>query len=737
MKTRTYIQKNAIQHSDSAPINSQFQPRPFAIQSPQQVSPEPQETLNLQTQLERAKRFGYNFANISVSPASTTPLPIQKKLAIGESRDKYEQEADDVAAPVVNQINANIIQRVLLDPALEGQVSKNVSVYSENAVQYNSSKDAEAEIIGKLNTGYPCLVFETENPKWVKVVFKSKEKNKDSGQQQEEANVSAQLKGGQTIQDAFVRKSDIGSLKVDGTAVVGHGKPKDDPLFHTDENGQKSVRPEDVNQGGIGDCMLMAALVKLAMHEPNMILDMIEERDETVVVRFFRFKQGTKQKNEEKVEVRKTVLKKANTAILPTLNMRANKLKQTKRLGAFGTVLWPAMLEKAFAKFAGSYQAIAPGSLDPYECITGREIKREELFESVNVQQFSTLKTKIPKLSDPEYAKDLDKWQNFLDSKLSDLQDKYKIYDIQYNDMKWLLKKAGVSQAFADLIMKYYEKHFDGAVGSGDYSESTLAGFNKIKEILDRGEFVETGTRNWKGEKKGRGHSGGEDVDTVPGLASPHAYAVVGAETRKNKEGKDIHYIKVRNPWGTTGLDYDEHWKRKKITNPEFDLELSDARRFFGEATRNNFQWRYTEIQLDDLFANAEKQLERDEKLDEKMVNTLQFHSNKLAEQLSEQQKVKNKAFQKLLDLRNEFEEIKNELQELEAEENELSNKSKETVNIDNEYNKYYKKYKLASQKKERSEESIGKLEKYISGLTQEIEKIEAAIATIKSYLEN
>ncbi|HEY9611221.1 DUF4157 domain-containing protein [Allocoleopsis sp.] len=89
--------------------------------------------------MERAQRFGHNFANIRVTPPGEhddappiqamspvetpeVPLgrqrslfnsrqqvsasPIQRQLTIGQPRDEYEQEADRVASQVIEQINA-------------------------------------------------------------------------------------------------------------------------------------------------------------------------------------------------------------------------------------------------------------------------------------------------------------------------------------------------------------------------------------------------------------------------------------------------------------------------------------------------------------------------------------------------------------------------------------------------------------------------------------------------------
>jgi hypothetical protein len=127
--------------------------RPFEAQKPElneqdgSITSEEQEQLggvktgmeDFRTQhMERAQRFGHNFANIRVTPPGEedaspiqamwqqrtpgVPLggqrslfdspqpslasPIQRQLTIGQPGDKYEQEADRVASQVVEQINA-------------------------------------------------------------------------------------------------------------------------------------------------------------------------------------------------------------------------------------------------------------------------------------------------------------------------------------------------------------------------------------------------------------------------------------------------------------------------------------------------------------------------------------------------------------------------------------------------------------------------------------------------------
>ena len=158
MNKQSHIHKKA-DSSASNPVRSQLQSRPFIAQAKAQpqkaltqtqtenqefqqqkfeatklklqakygtITPEGQERLtvlqakmsgSLHSRLQQASSNGSNFANIPISrPDAPSQLAVQTKLTIGEPGDKYEQEADRVAAQVVNQINAPV----------SGQVGQNV-----------------------------------------------------------------------------------------------------------------------------------------------------------------------------------------------------------------------------------------------------------------------------------------------------------------------------------------------------------------------------------------------------------------------------------------------------------------------------------------------------------------------------------------------------------------------------------------------------------------------------------
>ena len=96
MAKQQKVQKRALS-SNATSISAEFlQTRPFAATS-NSIKASP----NIQKQSQKTSKIGHSFGQI----------PIQPKLKIGEPGDKYEQEADNVAAQVVQKINSPTTQR--------------------------------------------------------------------------------------------------------------------------------------------------------------------------------------------------------------------------------------------------------------------------------------------------------------------------------------------------------------------------------------------------------------------------------------------------------------------------------------------------------------------------------------------------------------------------------------------------------------------------------------------------
>jgi hypothetical protein len=87
-------------------VSPQFQSRPFGLGAQSEtVTPQQQETPDLQTQLERAKRFGPDFSRVRVRGEGPPPT-IQSKLFFGEQEetvtDAMEKPVRSMPAPRVN-----------------------------------------------------------------------------------------------------------------------------------------------------------------------------------------------------------------------------------------------------------------------------------------------------------------------------------------------------------------------------------------------------------------------------------------------------------------------------------------------------------------------------------------------------------------------------------------------------------------------------------------------------------
>jgi hypothetical protein len=101
--------------------------------------------------------------------------------------------------------------------------------------------------------------------------------------------------------------------------------------------------------------------------------------------------------------------------------------------------------------------------------------------------------------------------------------------------------------------------------------------YDTIAQKLAEGGQVTASTPDFG--KKGGGISGGEDTESVPGLVGSHVYAVI-AVPPMDKDGR--RFLRLRNPWGSTGLGYDDNFKKHKVlSDGTFDIELSDFARYF------------------------------------------------------------------------------------------------------------------------------------------------------------
>jgi len=134
------------------------------------------------------------------------------------------------------------------------------------------------------------------------------------------------------------------------------------------------IDPDDVSQGMLGDCYLMAAMAAIARSDPDAIHDMIHENDDGTYTVDLYVRVPTRDG---------TTLERRGIVVTPTfrgatilgINATHDANGGDHRNGE--TELWPLLIEKAYAQINGGYDAIGEGGApdEAMEALTGRASK--------------------------------------------------------------------------------------------------------------------------------------------------------------------------------------------------------------------------------------------------------------------------------------------------------------------------------------------------------------------------
>ncbi|MFV0821662.1 hypothetical protein HRQ65_10000 [Tatlockia micdadei] len=123
-----------------------------------------------------------------------------------------------------------------------------------------------------------------------------------------------------------------------------------------------------------------------------------------------------------------------------------------------------------------------------------------------------------------------------------------------------------------------HQVHGTAPAFSGYYQKEQYEQFQAIKQALAEGKLVAAGTN-------------AKFSEDVPGVRNRHAYTVLDVEERKvtgEDEERTICYLKLRNPWGTTGRVYQQKEGTFDFEALEeagadtFEIELTDFYKYFS-----------------------------------------------------------------------------------------------------------------------------------------------------------
>lgn len=132
---------------------------------------------------------------------------------------------------------------------------------------------------------------------------------------------------------------------------VAHGfKRFPSALFIKGEGDAHAVSPNDVAQGALGNCYLLAALIATARTDPDTIVSMIQDhQDGTYTVTFQDlgpFRRGAVVRVSDAIPVDRT----GQAPVF--VGFGDSELRDGQRVRE----IWPSVIEKAWAKYKGSYQ---------------------------------------------------------------------------------------------------------------------------------------------------------------------------------------------------------------------------------------------------------------------------------------------------------------------------------------------------------------------------------------------
>lgn len=321
---------------------------------------------------------------------------------------------------------------------------------------------------------------------------------------------------------------------------------KDDLVYAYQKGDHSPVDPKgtDTAQGALGDCYFIASMAAVANASPQTIKDAIKynPQKETYTVRFYEEQWGGQAKPVY-IEV---------DAYLPTSQGSRN---DPAYAGDAGGKLWPAIMEKAYAKWKGGYEAMGNGGYGAQAMaeLTGAR-SAEKNPRSMKEEEVIPYFEKAKKDGMAIYAAVENSRQSDVQTPFTGAGDK--LSGTISHSHRWNHVVPG-TMSIADKGGKMKGTIRDNG-SDGDASASLT------------GSAVQTGTVDYKKNtmglelKSGQGPAKPEDlelrfsyqgvVNTDKLLVANHAYAFDGVVN-----GKELQFY---NPWGT--------WQPKPITPAEF-----------------------------------------------------------------------------------------------------------------------------------------------------------------------
>lgn len=401
----------------------------------------------------------------------------------------------------------------------------------------------------------------------------------------------------------------------------------DEPLF------PKPPSKDDVIQGGLGDCYLLAALISIVSSNAGFFQTIMKDDGTNVTVKLFDVDHTSD----------------PHTFTPKYVKVPKSKVvsKESRKKEAYAQAsLWVQMLEKAFvaAGFTGvfgtpndatndvgGYAGIESGHMNvAFEYLLGKksqvvdintrgentnrdltgsgfyhfpwsdterkeyDLAQKQTIEAYKLSAYYRLVSFRMLDRNIDYV---DAWMKWLGGR--DLVNEVKSFgqkgmkdyepEIRLEDFVAYFKTQSLSQTIAGLVVEWLEEYkvFPGKRGTGKYTAEQEELFEDIRIALGEGKYLGLGSKEdiSRGDPSAVGHSAGEPI--AKGLVGRHAYSILdygyGPDKTKDSESGKQRWVYVQNPWQQYGRKYDDKGKASDNTSffdkkgaGGFWLELAD-----------------------------------------------------------------------------------------------------------------------------------------------------------------
>ncbi|MFD5828077.1 C2 family cysteine protease [Lentzea sp. NPDC060358] len=353
---------------------------------------------------------------------------------------------------------------------------------------------------------------------------------------------------------------------------------------------------DDVLQGQLGDCYLLAAVASIVAKNPGHFTDhIVDNGNGTVTVIFYRGPGDARPT---------TVVKSVAGARYAKGSLWVQLLE--KAYVVSGLQSKPLPLTSGNVEISSAYTQIAGGRPDQALVhLTGQAAtssgvgkSRKRFREKAGDQSNSNpvmekLKEKIrsekPSGTSAEEIEEATLQLGALQSAVMELMNLVAMVYLSRQDIAEFVERHRSIPGFDDFMAGLGTLDLPGTLGSGEYGHEEHEAFDMIRSAIDEGRPVVVTTKAVISDPKNRAErdKGLAGEVKVGGLAAGHAYSVLDYQPRVPQPGAPIRLL-LRNPWGEYGRHYVETPEGLRGTaeakgNGQFWLDLGDLVAYFDD----------------------------------------------------------------------------------------------------------------------------------------------------------